>query len=324
MNADAERWDGELAERASPAPLLQSWAWGEVQAKAGWAVERVRLGAGGAMASVQVRRVGPVREAYVPRGPVPATPESLEKLREWARSSGMATIVVEPEGPETLKNALIEQGFVSVAPTQPQHTRIVKLLPNDQLLATFRHGRRYNIRTGIKRGVTVEEGTDAAELARQSAAVERRESIRLPDRRYYELLLTLLPWCRTYTAHGPESREPLASVLVARHAGRAYSLFAGRSGTHRELMGNDLAWWSALSSAAEAGCDDFDLWGVPPPDAGPSHPWHGLGFFKAEFGGEEVSYAGAWQHVLSSAGARLIGLERKAKAYIRGLKQNIP
>ena len=89
-------------------------------------------------------------------------------------------------------------------------------------------------------------------------------------------------------------------------------------------MGNDLAWWSALSSAAEAGCVDFDLWGVPPPDAGPNHPWHGLGFFKAEFGGEEVSYAGAWEHVLSPAGARLLGLERRAKAYIRGLKRNIP
>ncbi len=324
MNAEAERWDGELAERASPAPLLQSWAWGEVQAQAGWGIERVRLAAGGAMASVQVRRVGPAREAYVPRGPVPATPESLEQLRDWARSSGIAKIVVEPEGRDDLKEALTAQGFVRVPPTQPQHTRIVTLMPPDQLLATFRHGRRYNIRTGIKRGVVVEEGKDAAELARQSAAVERRESINLPDRRYYELLLSLLPWCRTYTAYAPENREPLASVLVARHTGRAYSLFAGRSGTRNELMGNDLAWWSALSSAAEAGCVDFDLWGVPPPDAGPNHPWHGLGFFKAEFGGEEVSYAGAWEHVLSAAGARLIGLERKTKAYIRGLKRNIP
>ena len=323
MNAEAERWDHELSERASPAALLQSWAWGEVQAQAGWGIERVRLG-DGAMASVQVRKVGPAREAYVPRGPVPSTPESLEQLLQWARSAGIAKIVVEPEGPQTLKEALTAQGFAGVPPTQPQHTTIVKLQARDQLLATFRHGRRYNIRTGIKRGVVVEEGKDAAELARQSQAVERRESIHLPDRRYYELLLNLLPWCRTYTAYAPESREPLASVLVARHAGRAYSLFAGRSGTHSELMGNDLAWWSALSFAAEAGCSDFDLWGVPPPNAEPSHPWHGLGFFKAEFGGEEVSYAGAWEHVLSSAGARLIGLERKAKAYVRGLKRNIP
>ena len=89
-------------------------------------------------------------------------------------------------------------------------------------------------------------------------------------------------------------------------------------------MGNDLAWWEAIRSAAEAGCADFDLWGVPPPGSGPEHAWHGLGSFKAEFGGEEVSYAGAWEAVLSATGAKVLGLERKTKAYIRGLKRNIP
>ena len=322
MMADAESWDRGLAERASPAPLLQSWAWGEVQAKAGWKIERLQ--GAGAMASVQVREVGPAREAYVPRGPVPATAEAVDWLIEWARSARIAKLVVEPEAPETLAEVLTDRGFTRVAAIQPQHTRIVKLLPPAELLATFRHGRRYNIRTGIKRGVVVEEGKDAAELARQSAAVERRESIHLPDRRYYDLLLNLLPWCRTYTAFAPEKHEPLATVLVARHAGRAYSLFAGRSGAHPELMGNDLAWWSAISSAAEAGGTDFDLWGVPPPDARPGHPWEGLGMFKSEFGGEAVAYAGAWQLVLSASRARLLGIERKTRAYIRGLKRNIP
>ncbi len=276
------------------------------------------------MASVQLRKVGPAREAYVPRGPVPATAESLDQLVAWAKANGLAKIVVEPEAPDSLHDELGQRGFTKVAPIQPQHTRIIELRPPAELLSSFRHGRRYNIRAGQKRGVVVEEGKDAAELARQSAAVERRESIHLPDRRYYELLLDLLPWCRTYTAYTPEKRQPLATVLVARHAGRAYSLFAGRSGAHRELMGNDLAWWSAISSAAEAGCNDFDLWGVPPPRSGPEHPWHGLGFFKAEFGGEEIAYPGAWELVLSATGARVLGLERKSRAFIRGLKRNIP
>ena len=70
--SDAEaRWDRDLNERATPSPLLQTWGWGEVQSRAGWAVERVGL-AGRAMASVQLRGLGRVREAYVPRGPVPA------------------------------------------------------------------------------------------------------------------------------------------------------------------------------------------------------------------------------------------------------------
>jgi lipid II:glycine glycyltransferase (peptidoglycan interpeptide bridge formation enzyme) len=116
----------------------------------------------------------------------------------------------------------------------------------------------------------------------------------------------------------------LSTVLVARFAGRAYSLFAGRSGANKELMGNDLAWWFAIKGAAEAGCRDFDLWGTPPPNALPDHPWQGIGMFKAEFGGEEVSYAGAWELVISAGGAKLVDLERKARAYIRGLKRNIP
>lgn len=324
MSTAAERWDADLHERASPAPLLQSWGWGEVQAHAGWSVERLQSQTHGAMATLLLRKVGPAREAYVPRGPVPATAEAIDSVVDWCRNHRVARLVVEPEAGEDLREVLAQRGFTSVAPTQPQHTRIVKLAPPDDLLKTFHHGRRYNIRTGIKRGVVVDEGGDAAELARQAAAVERRQSIHLPDRRYYQLLLDLLPWCHTYTALAPEKLEPLAVVLVARYDGRAYSLFAGRTGRRRELMGNDLAWWFAISSAAEAGCSDFDLWGVPPPRASPDHPWAGIGMFKSEFGGEEVSYTGAWELVLSGAGAGLLSLERKTRAYVRGLKRNIP
>jgi hypothetical protein len=321
MSERAAAWDEALERHGSPSPLLQTWGWGEVQSRAGWTVERVRLD--GAMASVQLRSVGPAREAYVPRGPVPATPASIDALVAWARAAKIAKLRLEPEVPPAFAEVLRERGFVKVDPTQPEHTRIVTLLPPEELLATFKHGRRYNIRAGLRRGVKVAEGKDAAELGRQSAAVERRESINLPPSRYYQLLLELLPWCRTYVGRHPETGEALSAVLVARHAGRVYHLFAGRSGEHPELMANDLAWWAAMKAAAEAGCRDYDLWGVPPPGAGPDHPWHGLGFFKAEFGGDEVAYAGAWEIVLSAAGSRLIALEKTARTGIRSLKRNI-
>ena len=322
MSTAAATWDAELGELAAPSPLLQTWGWGEVQSRAGWTVERVRL-SGGALASVQLRGVGPIREAYVPRGPVPATAASIDALVEWARAAKVAKLRLEPEAPNTFAEVLGERGFAKVEPTQPEHTRIITMRPPDELLATFKQGRRYNIRAGLRRGVVVEEGKDAAELARQSAAVERRESISLPAQSYYGLLLELLPWSRTYVGRHPETSEALAAVLVARHAGRAYQLFAGRSGAHPELMANDLAWWAGIRSAAEDGCRDDDLWGVPPPGSGPNHPWHGLGFFKAEFGGEEVAYAGAWELILSAAGSRLIDLEKRARKGVRGLKRNI-
>src|ERR1700674_2019828 len=108
----AESWDRELEERASPAPLLQSWAWGEVQSRAGWTVERVRLDAG-SMASVQMRGVGPVREAYVPRGPVPATREAIEALVAWSRSRRFARLRVEPEAPAEFASVLRALGFAA-------------------------------------------------------------------------------------------------------------------------------------------------------------------------------------------------------------------
>ncbi len=275
------------------------------------------------MASVQLRGVGPVREAYVPRGPVPATPEAVGALVDWSRAAKIARITIEPEAPPEFADVIRQRGFKPASAVQPQHTRLLEMASPDRMLASFKHGRRYNIRAGERRGVVVEEGKDAAELERQSAAVEKRESIQLPPRRYYQLLLDKLPWCRTYVARHPQTREALAAVLVARHAGRAYHLFAGRSGSYPELMANDLAWWAAIKAAAADGCRDYDLWGVPPPGAGPDHPWHGLGSFKAEFGGAGVAYAGAWQLVLSEAASRLIGLEKEARGRIRGLKRNI-
>jgi lipid II:glycine glycyltransferase (peptidoglycan interpeptide bridge formation enzyme) len=274
------------------------------------------------MASVQVRGLGPLREAYVPRGPVPSTAGALQSLLDWARERGFARLRVEPDGGPDLAEALSSLGFARAKAVQPEHTSILALRAPDEMLKTFKHGRRYNIRAGLRRGVVVEEGKDAAELERQSSAVERRESISLPDRHYYQSLLELLPWCRTYVARSPQDGEALAAVLVARHAGRGYSLFAGRSGSHPELMGNDLAWWSAISACAEAGCRDFDFWGTPPPGAGPDHPWHGLGLFKSEFNGAGRAYAGGWEIQLSKR-ARLFGVEESTRRTIRRLRRNI-
>ncbi|HEV2036508.1 MAG TPA: peptidoglycan bridge formation glycyltransferase FemA/FemB family protein [Candidatus Dormibacteraeota bacterium] len=318
----AESWDRELEERASPSPLLQSWAWGEVQSRAGWTVERVRLDTG-AMASVHVRRVGPVREAYVPRGPVPATREAIEELVAWARGRRFARLRVEPEAPAEFAVVLRGLGFAEAESTQPANTRIVPLGDSAGVLAAVDRGTRYNIRLAERRGVVVEEGSEADVLADQSAAVEERSAISLPRGGYYKLLLSLLPWCRTYVARHPETNEALSAVLVARHAGRGYNLFAGRSGAHSDLKSNELAHWRAVSGCAAAGLVDYDLWGVPPAGAGVDHPWHGIGDFKAGFGGRAVNFAGAWQLVLSETGSRLIALEKTARRGIRSLKRNI-
>lgn len=298
---EAAAWDEELARLEAIPPLLQTWAWGEVQARAGWDVERVRL-PGGGRATVLLQRTLGRTWGYVPRGPVPAT--ATGELIAWARQRGLVRLRVEPDAPAELADELRGLGLrprPDASPQQPLHTSIVALQPEEEdLLASFKPKTRYNVRLALKRGVVVDSDGGADELVRQTEATESRQRIRLPQRDYYQRLLDLLPWARVYVAR--HEAEALAAILVARHAGRAYYLFGGSSGRRRELMPMYAAQWAAMRDAAADGLREYDLWGVPPPDD-PDHPWHGLMQFKAGFNGTPVEYCGPWDVDLRMAAA---------------------
>lgn len=295
IGSGQQAWDGRLRALASPAPLLQSWGYGETQALEGWAVERLAL-SGGGQATVLHQGRGPLRRAYVPRGPVPASAEAVAQLAAWARTRRLAKLRVEPEAGFDLAPALRELGFSPAPAFHPRHTVLVPLRGEEEMLASFKPKHRYNLRLALRRGVCVEEGADAEELARQSQVTARRQRISLPEVGVYRRRLELLDWCRSYVAQ--HEGRAIAAILVARFDGRAYYLFGGASGERRELMPAYLLQWTAMRAAAAAGCQDYDLWGVPP-DPDPSHPWHGLWQFKTGFGGELVELCGAWDLTLS-------------------------
>lgn len=288
-------WDEELSRWQRPAPLTQSWAWGEVQAAAGWRVER--LAVAGCPVTVLVQGANGLRWAYVPRGPVSPSPALLDALAAWARARGMARIRIEPEvGPEA-RSQLAGLGFRRTRHVQPTHTLIVPLRDEASMLAAMHPRTRYNVRLALRRGVEVEEGADARELARQVACSAAHNRVHLPREAYFRSLLERLPGCRVYVAR--HRGETLAAMLVARHDGRAYYLFSGSSRARADLKPVDVTLWTAMRAAHAAGCHDIDLWGMPPtPD--PRHPWHGFGQFKRGFGGKFVEYAGTWDLVLST------------------------
>ena len=105
-----QQWDAGVVALGWPPPLLQSWGFGEVQAAEGWSVERVEL-PGGGRAQVLLQGAGPLRWAYAPRGPVPATAAAAEELAAWARERGLARPRIEPEAPPELGEAPSELGF---------------------------------------------------------------------------------------------------------------------------------------------------------------------------------------------------------------------
>ena len=293
---------------------MQSFGYGEVQKAEGWSLERVDLGVAGA-ASVQLAKAGPARWAYLPRGPVPATAGALRVLAAWARRQGLARLRVEPEAPAGFARVLEEEGFRPAPALHPTHTLLLELRAEADLLAGMKPKHRYNIRLAEKRGVTVDDQGDAAELARQHDATAGRQGISAAGPDFYERRLRRLEWCRVYVAR--HEGEALAAILVARFDERAYYLFGGSTQVKRSLMPAYAAQWAAIREAAAAGCRSYDFWGVPP-DGDPAHPWAGLWQFKTGFGGTLIDYAGAWDLVLDRRAERLIAAGETLR---RGVKR---
>lgn len=311
-----EAWDARLAELASPAPLLQSWGWGAVQSLEGWHVERIDLGA--AVASVQLQGRGRLRRAYVPRGPVPAGAAGIRALAEWAAEQRVASLRVEPEAGPELAGVLREAGFRPARAREPRNTLIVDLTEPEALLASFKPKHRYNVRLAGRKGVEVEAGADAGELERQAHATAARQGIIQAGSAYYERRLRLLGHCQVYVAR--HQGEALAAIMVARHGGRAYYLYGGSSGQRSNLMPTYAVQFAAMKAAWEAGCTEYDMWGIPPADD-PSHPWHGLWQFKSGFGGRQVEYVGAWELVLDELGQRAHAVQEGFRSAARALKR---
>lgn len=294
----AKDWDAELASLATPAPLLQSWGWGEAHRRLGWRLERIRLQSGRAL--VLVRGAGPLRWGYAPRGPVPATIETVMELVSWARSMRLALLRVEPEGPVELRDKLRAAGFRPGPSIEPRYSAIVRLQEPTAMLASFRRTTRYNIRLAERQGVTVEEVVGTEELSRQIQATAARHRVQMDGADYHRALAAAMPDVHLYVAS--HEGVALAANLVLRHDRRSYYILAGSNGQRRELKPNYALLWRTLCDAYAAGCTDHDLYGMPPPDD-MAHPWHGLSEFKNGFAGAPVEYSGCWEIALSQGAA---------------------
>lgn len=324
-------WDAALLSWPR-AHLLQSWGWGELQAGAGWDVERLSVSAGGRALPVTVLRGGsglrglPPR-LYVPKGPAcapddPAWGAALDALEECAARAGASSVTVEPhawydERPQIA--AWLGAGWAADATVQPEHTAVVDLRGGEEeVLARMKPKGRYNVRLAARKGVVVETPPDpvigARELARLCAATAARQGINLPGAAYFERALRVLPTARVHLAR--VDGEAVSGVLAAHFAGEMIYLYGGSETRHRERQPSSALHLHVIREAIAAGCDRYDLWGIPP-SADPGHPWHGLRQFKLQLGGVERSTAGAWVEVRRPVAARAATAANAARRLVR-------
>jgi lipid II:glycine glycyltransferase (peptidoglycan interpeptide bridge formation enzyme) len=323
-----EGWDRLLLTQPG-ASLLQSWAWGALQSRFGWVLQRRVFDEGTAgLCSLQlspgILPGGAV--GYVPRGPaVPATSRSavVEELVTWAARQGCISLRIEPEAPagDPWGEAFTAAGFRPGEPVQPAATQVVDLsLDPEGLRASFKPKTRYNLGLSERKGVSVQRSTDVQAFARLAGATASRQGIHLPGPRYYAAILELfqpLDAVRLYLA--THEGHPLAGILVVRFGATATYLFGGSAMDQREVMPNYLLHWTAMCDFRAMGCTRYDLWGIPV-DPTPDHPWFGLFRFKTGFGGQSIRYLGLYERILRPARFRL---ERRLQGWKRRIRRPI-
>ncbi len=310
--------------------ILQSWEWGEIKQETNhWQPLRFAFRQNRrivAIAYLGLRRWGPVRVLYAPRGPLLAKgfvdyPPLLDCLENIAKQSGALWLKIDPgivtaqrlvcesdwqEDPagevfaSALRNAAWRQ-----SPQQIQfpNTQILSLTCElDELLANISSNTRRKIRLAERRGVMVRAGDerDLDLLYSLYAETAKRDGFPIRKETYYHRVWRQLmqadmaqPFIAEY------KREPLAHCILL-HGGQTCWYFYGAS-TNRERgrMPNYALQWAAIRWAKRRGYQQYDFWGAPTVFEEHDPLWN-VYRFKRGFRGTLIKQIGAWDYAPST------------------------
>jgi lipid II:glycine glycyltransferase (peptidoglycan interpeptide bridge formation enzyme) len=246
------------------------------------------------------------------------------------------------------------------ADIQAPDTVLVDLSPPPEgILARMKPKWRYNIGLAERKGVTVQRffatpGVNGAVPGVPDAistdgdpdalwrALERfyallretaeRDGIAIHGFEYYRGLFahatayrpppgTPRPDVRLYLA--PYGDRILAGIVTLFRSTEGVYLYGASSNQDRNLMAPYALQWAAIRDAREAGCQTYDLFGIPPSAADPSHPMAGLYRFKTGFTGPEgiIHRPGTWDYPCRPLTARLFRIAEDWRKRLRDRKK---
>ena len=308
-----EQWQ-EFCLQNPDHSLLQDAEWGELKSGFGWTPSYIRAGSAGAMVLFRSLPAG-LKIAYIPRGPFGSGFESLwPEVHALCRKKHAIFLRVEPDfwqGTDEAKalEASMEGFIPSFATVQPPRTIMIPLDGSeDDWLARMNQKTRYNIRLSQKKDLTIEESDDAAVFHQLMTLTGDRDAFGVHSEAYYRK-------CLQCFAEGKKGRillvryqgKPLSAIMLFIEGKRGYYLYGASSNEERNRMPNHLAQWTAMKICREAGCTEYDLWGIPDEDeetleAQFQDRHDGLWpvyRFKRGFGGNVLRTMGSFDYVYS-------------------------
>lgn len=326
---DATHWNN-LLRPLTYAHILQTWEWGEFKrATTGWQPVRLAFRQGerlAAMASVGLRRMGPLAVMYVPKGPVFAADDPavwaavLDHLAQLARQQRAIWLKIDPDivqatglpgdaddvataAGAAFVGVLRERGWrFSADQVQFRNSVIIDIGQDEEaLLAAMSQNTRRKVRIAEREGVTVRPGTAADlpllyDLYRVTG--ERDQFLIRPPTYYEQAWRTFIESRLAQPLIAEYDGQALAHVILFHFGRKCWYFYGASSNAERDKMPNYLLQWEAMRWAKAQGYALYDMWGAPN-DFVESDPLWGVYQFKRGFRGVVTRHIGAWDYAPS-------------------------
>jgi lipid II:glycine glycyltransferase (peptidoglycan interpeptide bridge formation enzyme) len=313
-------WDNFL-EKTPGGHHVQSSSWGRLKAQSGYLSVRLvakkeeRIVAG---AQVLIRRIPYLGSiAYVSRGPLFSTDDPIlvnlfmNKLLTFCKGKKSRYIAIQPpSNGESIALQLPRWGFSkSTINLAPSATVLINLLPDlDVILAQMDREARRNIRYGLRKGITVREGSEndlsAFYHLLKSTSVRQKFQI-YPERYYFEMWRALAPRGNLKLFLAEYGGDVVSAQLAVPFRDTMINKMSVWSGRHGNLRPNEVLQWNAITWAKSHGYRYFDFEGIDTDTAKAllskkitvDSIKHSVTSFKLKFGGEVTLFPSSYDYV---------------------------
>ena len=188
----------------------------------------------------------------------------------------------------------------------PSNTIFLDLNQNEEfLLKKMKPKTRYNIRLSCRKGIKVKsygiEKLDEWYSLYKETAI--RNNINLHNKEYFKSVFSNQSNYNSQNINlkmimASHEGQFLAAMFLILSRKRGTYLFGASSSKKRNMMATYAIQWEAIRMAQKYGCEEYDMFGIPP-NPYISHPMHGLFRFKNGFGGSIFHRMGCWDYPLT-------------------------
>lgn len=307
LRTDRAAWDAFVAQMPlGTVPQLTAWA--DANRSKGWQATRIVAGAPdgpiGAQVLIHGMRRSPWSRGYAARGPLAGTysEPALKAFTKAVRSTGrrlrLTHIIVDPEFPRDgpAGKILVALGWRRIGHIQINQTRVVDLTrTEEQLWGDLRSSARWSVNRSRRDGIVVEEAGPESLYEFSALYEETASRVERWNRMDYEEVFRA--FCRrnagTLLMARDGSGTAVAGLMLLSSGSRIVERYGASTGAGLRARANYLVKWESIRRSRAAGFALYDMWGTHEP---------GVAEFKAGFGGEERSYDGAFQLIISRTG----------------------